>query len=100
MGLTREFVLSTVSDALLPRLKPLLEDVVLELLGDRQVPTRTEFQELRDLANNLRGQVSGSTAATTRLRGQVEALEAALREERAAREALARRLEALERGQS
>lgn len=96
MGQARDFILSTVSDALLPRLKPLLEDVVLELLGDRQVPTRTDFQELRDLANNLRGQVSGAAATTTRLRTQVEALEASLRQNEAERAALARRVAALE----
>ena len=38
-----------------------MEDIIYETLDRRQVPTRTDFHELRDIANGLRGQISSST---------------------------------------
>lgn len=78
MGSTGDFVRSTISDALLPFARQLLEDVVMEVVNDRQIPSRGDFKELRDLANQLRGQVSAANNANKALRERVEALEAEL----------------------
>lgn len=75
MGSTRDFVRSTLSDALLPATRQLLEDVVMEVLNDRQVPSRTDFQELRDLVNGMRTQASGAASSAAELRRQLAALE-------------------------
>ena len=61
MGATRDFVSATVADALLPAFRRPVEDIIYETLDRRQVPTRTDFKEMRDLLNNLRGQVSGAS---------------------------------------
>jgi hypothetical protein len=96
MGSTRDFLRSALTDALLPVTRQLLEDVVMELLTDRQVPSRSDFQDLRDLSNSLRGQVSASGALVKRVQSQVEELTAALAVSEAARVELARRVESLE----
>jgi chromosome segregation ATPase len=96
MGSTRDFLRSALTDALLPVTRQLLEDVVMELLTDRQVPSRSDFQDLRDLCNSLRGQVSASGALVKRAQAQVDELGAALAASEAARAELARRVESLE----
>ena len=96
MGSTRDFLRSALTDALLPVTRQLLEDVVKELLTDRQVPSRSDFQDLRDLCNSLRGQVSASGALVKRAQAQVDELTAALAASEAARAALTRRVESLE----
>ena len=45
---------------LAPTLRRPVEDIIYETLDKRQVPTRTDFKELRDLVNLLRDK-SGST---------------------------------------
>ena len=60
MGVTRDFVAATIADALLPTFRRSIEDIIYEALDRRQIPTRTDFKELRDLANTLRGQVNGA----------------------------------------
>lgn len=62
MGATRDFVSATVADALLPTFRRPVEDIIYETLDRRQIPTRTDFKEMRDLVNNLRGQVSGTSS--------------------------------------
>lgn len=96
MGSTRDFLRSALTDALLPVTRQLLEDVVMELLTDRQVPSRSDFQDLRDLCNSLRGQVSASGALVKRAQAQVDELSAALAASEAARAELTRRIETLE----
>ncbi|MEY3210250.1 MAG: hypothetical protein RIT28_731 [Pseudomonadota bacterium] len=96
MGSTRDFLRSALTDALLPVTRQLLEDVVMELLTDRQVPSRSDFQDLRDLCNSLRGQVSASGALVKRAQTQVEELTAALAASETARADLARRVASLE----
>lgn len=96
MGSTRDFLRSALTDALLPVTRQLLEDVVMELLTDRQVPSRSDFQDLRDLCNSLRGQVSASGALVKKAQAQVDELAAALAASEAARLELARRVESLE----
>lgn len=96
MSSTRDFVVSALSDAALPTLKQVLEDVVMETLNAQQVPTRTDFREQRDLLNAMRGQVSAAAGTARRLQARVEALEQALEQAQAERDALAARLDALE----
>ena len=76
MGSTRDFLVTAMSDAMLPLFKVTLEDVLLETLNDRKVPTRTDFQELRDVVNRMRGQTSSAQNAATRADKQLAALEA------------------------
>lgn len=78
MGSAGDFVRSTVSDALLPFARQLLDDVVMEVINDRQIPSRSDFKELRDLVNQMRGQVSTAATANKAMRDRVEQLEAEL----------------------
>ena len=73
MSSARDFVTSSMADALLPSLKRSFEDVVYETLDQRAVPTRTDFKELRDQLNSLRGQLTGATAGVKKLADDVEA---------------------------
>jgi hypothetical protein len=67
MSMSKDFVASAVADAILPLFRRSMEDVVYETLDDRAVPTRADFKDLRDLVDNLRGQVSGTTNGVRRL---------------------------------
>lgn len=78
MGSTTDFVAATVADALLPAMRRPLEDVILETLDQRQVPTRSDFKEMRDLVNTLRGQLTGATTGVKKLADRTEAVEDAL----------------------
>jgi hypothetical protein len=73
-GAAREFLLSALGDALLPTLRGMLEDVVVETIDRKQIPSRTDFKELRDLANALRGQLTGATGGIKRLVDQIDDL--------------------------
>lgn len=75
MSSTTDFIAATLADALLPFFRRPVEDVVLETLDQRQVPTRTDFKELRDLVNSLRGQLTGATGGVKKLADRVEELE-------------------------
>ena len=75
MASRRDYVRSVLSDALLPFSRQHLEDVVMEVLNERRVPTRTDFQELRDTVNSLRGQVSTANSTVRRLEKRIAALE-------------------------
>ncbi len=76
MGSLTDFIRSTANDALLPFVREALEDAVLEVLNDRQVPTRTDFKEIRDLVNSMRGSVSSTANLLKKLEARIEALEA------------------------
>ncbi len=78
MSTTRDFIVSTLADLLLPLLRNSTEDAVYETLDKRQVPTRTDFKEIRDLVNSLRGQVSGTTNGIERIVARIDELEAKL----------------------
>jgi hypothetical protein len=78
MGTTRDFFVSSIADMLLPMFRRSMEDAVYETLDTRQVPTRTDFKEVRDLVNNLRGQVSGTTKGIERIMARIDDLEAKL----------------------
>jgi hypothetical protein len=88
MGTTRDFFVSSIGDILLPMFRRSMEDAVYETLDTRQIPTRTDFKEVRDLVNNLRGQVSGTTNGIERIMARIDQLEEKLDElEISAREA-------------
>ena len=67
MGATRDFVAATFADAFLPAFRRPVEDIIYEPLDRRQIPTRTDFKEMRDLLNTLRGQVSGASNGVKKL---------------------------------
>lgn len=67
MSSTRDFVAATFADALLPMMRRPVEDVIYETIDRRQMPTRTDFTEIRDLVNSLRGQLTGATGGVKRL---------------------------------
>lgn len=76
MGTTRDFLASGLADTLLPLLRRSMEDTVYEIMDERQVPTRTDFKEVRDLVNALRGQVGGATKGVERVVARLDKLEA------------------------
>jgi hypothetical protein len=78
MGTSRDFFVNAMTDVLLPLLQRALEDAVYETLDTRQVPTRTDFKEVRNLVNNLRGQVTGTTNGIERIVARMSAIEARL----------------------
>jgi hypothetical protein len=78
MSTTRDFFASTLADMLLPLFRRSTEDAVYETLDKRQVPTRTDFKEVRDLVNSLRGQVTGTTNGIERIVARIDELEARL----------------------
>ncbi len=76
MSTTRDFIASTLADMLLPLFRRSTEDAVYETLDKRQVPTRTDFKEVRDLVNSLRGQVTGTSKGIERIMARIDDLEA------------------------
>jgi len=76
MGTSRDFITSGIADMLLPLFQQSMEDAVYETLDSRQIPTRSDFKEVRDLVNNLRGQVTGTTNGIERIMTRIDALEA------------------------
>ena len=75
MGSTKDFVAATVADAMLPWFRRPVEDVIYETIDKRQIPNRTDFKELRDLVNNLRGQLTGATGGVKRLAEAIDDIE-------------------------
>ena len=73
MGVTRDFVAATVADALIPSFRRPVEDIIYETLDQRQIPNRTDFKEIRDLVNSIRGQVSGTANGIQKLAESREA---------------------------
>jgi len=61
---------------MLPVVRQTLEDVVMEVLSERQVPTRTDFHELRDLVNSMRSSVSSTANAMKTIDTKLVELEA------------------------
>ena len=75
MGSARDFISATLADAIAPTFKRPVEDIIYETLDRRQIPTRTDFKELRDLINNLRSQTTGSTNGIKKLKEGLDDLE-------------------------
>jgi len=76
MSSTRDYLRSVVTDAALPLTRQLFEDIVMEVMTDRQIPTRTDFKELRDVVNGMRGKTTSAASAAKKLEKAVAALEA------------------------
>ena len=96
MGATRDFVAATFADAFLPAFRRPVEDIIYETLDRRQIPTRTDFKEMRDLLNTLRGQVSGATNGLKKLVDRLTGTEDRLGEFEDRLDAIEARLDALE----
>ena len=96
MGSTKDFVAATVADAMLPWFRRPVEDVIYETIDKRQIPNRTDFKEIRDLVNNLRGQMTGATGGVKRLAETTDDLEEQLDALEARVTALVARLEKAE----
>ena len=75
MGSTRDFITATLADAVAPSFRRPVEDIIYETLDRRQIPTRTDFKELRDIINNLRSQSSGATNGIKKLKEGLDELE-------------------------
>jgi polyhydroxyalkanoate synthesis regulator phasin len=60
---------------MLPLFQSTLEDIVYEVLNEREIPNRTQFSEVRDVVNNLRGPVSSATSAIKKLEKRITDLE-------------------------
>ena len=60
---------------MLPVFRQTLEDVVMEVLSERQVPSRTDFHELRDLVNSMRSSVSSTANAMKAIDTKLQELE-------------------------
>lgn len=58
MAGTRDFLLSNLTDSLLPVLRRSLEDVVYDILDRRGIPSRTDFKEAQETISRLRHEVS------------------------------------------
>ena len=75
MSSKKDFAGALIGDALLPFIRRPVEDVIYQTIDERQIPNRSDFKDLRDLANGLRGQLTGATTGVRRLAQQIEALE-------------------------
>jgi len=75
MGSLSDFIRSASTDSMLPFLQQALSDVVMEVLTERQIPTRTDFHEIRDLVNSMRTSVSTTTNAVRKIETRLDELE-------------------------
>ena len=75
MGTLKDFTTSMASDLMLPFFKTTLEDVVFDILNEREIPNRTQFGEVRDLVNGIRGPVTSATNTLKKLESRLAALE-------------------------
>ena len=98
MGTSRDFLASTLADAMLPLLRRSMEDLVYETLDGRAVPTRADFKDMRDLVDTLRGQVAGTTSGVKRLAGDGANVQAHLAAIELRLEALEKRMDAMASG--
>ena len=75
MGTLKDFATSMTSDLMLPFFRTTLEDVVFDILNEREIPNRTQFGEVRDLVNSLRGPVSSATSSLKKLESRLSMIE-------------------------
>ena len=81
MGSIRDFTANLASDLMLPMFRQTMEDLVYDILNEREVPNRTQFAELRDVVNSLRAPVSGVSKSLKKLESRIEQIEARLDEQ-------------------
>ncbi len=75
MGSTRDLLSSSLVDSLLPFLRRSLEDVIYEILDQRQVPTRTDAEQLRSSLASLRQELSALRTELKDCQRRLEGLE-------------------------
>ncbi len=61
MSSLKEFVTGTIVDALVPLLRRPLTDVIVEIMDQRKTPNRSEYQEVRNVVDDLRGKLNRAT---------------------------------------
>ena len=64
MSSLKEFLAGTVVDTAISALRRPLSDAVLDVLDARKVPNRTEFKELRNVVDELRGKINRAKRVT------------------------------------
>ena len=75
MGSTLDFLGATIADALSPRFRRPVEDIIYETIDRKQIPTRTDFTELRNTINSLRSQSTGAQKGVEKLKSGLDDLE-------------------------
>lgn len=75
MSSSRDYIRSVITDMALPLTRQLFEDVVIEVMNERQVPTRTDFKELRDVVNGMRGKTTSAASTAKKLDKRLAELE-------------------------
>jgi chaperonin cofactor prefoldin len=80
MGSTLDFFGATIADALSPRFRRPVEDIIYETIDRKQIPTRTDFTELRNTINSLRSQSTGAQKGVEKLKGGLDDIEESIHE--------------------
>lgn len=75
MGSTLDFLGATIADALSPRFRRPVEDIIYETIDRKQIPTRTDFTELRNTINSLRSQSTGANKGIEKLKSGLDDIE-------------------------
>jgi regulator of replication initiation timing len=80
MGSTLDFLGATIADALSPRFRRPVEDIIYETIDRKQIPTRTDFTELRNTLNSLRSQSTGAQKGVEKLKSGLDDIEESIHE--------------------
>lgn len=75
MGSTLDFIGATLADALSPQFRRPVEDIIYETIDRKQIPTRTDFTELRNTINSLRSQSTGAQKGIEKLKNGLDDIE-------------------------
>lgn len=91
MSTIRDFAKSLLSDKLQPIFRDSLEDVVYEVLNDREIPDRTDFNRLRKSIQEAKSASISATNAVKALEKRVAAIEESLAKKAPAKRAPAKK---------
>lgn len=75
MGSTLDFLGATIADALSPKFRRPVEDIIYETIDRKQIPTRTDFTELRNTLNSLRSQSTGAQKGIEKIKNGLDDIE-------------------------
>jgi hypothetical protein len=75
MGSTLDFLGATIADALSPKFRRPVEDIIYETIDRKQIPTRTDFTELRNTLNSLRSQSTGAQKGIEKIKTGLDDIE-------------------------
>ena len=75
MGSTMDFISATLTDAVAPKFRRPVEDIIYETIDRKQIPTRTDFQELRNTIDALRSQSTGTSSGIIKIKNGLDELE-------------------------